>query len=140
MKKFKVAFIKYDMSKTKNRKRKDMLVEEHSEEAVIYQLERIHKGEEFVKILELVWDEDQVKEVELNQRIDQENWFVGTVKFFEQDKGFGFITPDERIEDLFFHQSACKDGVPADRERVEFQISEGPRGLSAIHVRVIDSE
>ncbi|MFY7992361.1 MAG: cold-shock protein [Bacteriovoracaceae bacterium] len=138
MKKFKVQFVKYDMSKTRNRKRKGMLVEDHTEDAVIYQLERIHKGEEFVKIHELVWDDEQVKEVVALKERDKDLWFVGTVKFFEFDKGFGFITPDERIEDLFFHQSACVDGVPGDKERVEFQISEGPRGLSAIYVRIID--
>jgi CspA family cold shock protein len=138
MKKFKVQFIKYDMSKTRNRKRKDMLVEEKSMDAVIYQLERIHKGEKFVTIHEIVWDEEQAKVVAAEQEKDQDNWFVGTVKFFETEKGFGFITPDERIEDLFFHKSACVDGVPADKDRVEFQISEGPRGLSAIYVRIIE--
>jgi CspA family cold shock protein len=130
MKKIKVQLVKYDMTKTKNRNRKDMLVDARNKTAVISQLERIHKGEQVVTIHELVWDETQVKEPELEM-------FEGTVKFFELDKGFGFIRPDEDMDDLFFHISACAEGVPADRDRVEFAISDGPKGLAAIHVRVI---
>lgn len=134
MKKVKVQLVKYDMTKTKNRNRKDMLVDYKSEEAVMDQLERIHKGEEVVKIHEIIWDETQVREEE------DEDFYLGTVKFFENEKGFGFIKPDEDMDDLFFHKTACVDGVPGDRDRVEFKISEGPKGLSAIKVRIIDSE
>lgn len=138
MKRVKVQFVRYDMSKTKNRKRKDMLVDDQTEEAVIAQLERIHKGETFVKLLELTWDEKQIKEVERLDKIDQKLRFTGTVKFFDVEKGFGFIQPDEEMDDLFFHKSACNDGAPYEKDRVEFKISEGPKGLSAIHVTVID--
>jgi CspA family cold shock protein len=112
-----------------------MLVDNKSEIAVRTQLERIHKGEQVVAIHELVWDEDQIKDV-IRQE-DSEQIFFGTVKFFETEKGFGFIVPDEDMDDLFFHQSACLNGVPHDRERVEFKISKGPRGLSAIAVKTI---
>lgn len=139
MKRVKVQFVKYDMTKTKNRNRKDMLVDNQSEEAVIAQLERIHKGEKVVKILELTWDEKQIKEVNRMEKIDQRLTFVGVVKFFDVEKGFGFIQPDEEMEDLFFHKSACTDGVPFERDRVEFKISEGPKGMAAIHVRVVES-
>lgn len=139
MKRVKVQFVKYDMTKTKNRNRKDMLVDNQSEEAVIAQLERIHKGEKVVKILELSWDEKQIKEVNRMEKIDQRLTFVGVVKFFDVEKGFGFIQPDEEMEDLFFHKSACTDGVPFERDRVEFKISEGPKGMAAIHVRVVES-
>jgi CspA family cold shock protein len=140
MKKLKVQFVKYDLTKTKNRNRKDMLVDHQSENAVIAQLERIHKGEKVVKIHEIIWDEKQIQEVVQHNEIEQNNLFFGEVKFFDYEKGFGFIQPDEEMDDLFFHKSACLDGVPNDRDRVEFKISEGPKGLSAIHVRTIESE
>ena len=132
--KIKVQSVKYDLTKTKNRNRKDMLVDNQSEHAVIAQLERIHKGERVEKIHEIVWDEKQIKEVSRLERADQS--FFGTVKFFDLEKGFGFIQPDEEMDDLFFHKTACIEGVPGDRDRVEFKISEGPKGLAAIHVKL----
>ncbi len=138
MKKVKVLIVKYDMTKTKNRNRKDMLVDSQSESAVIAQLERIHKGEEVLRIHELVWDENQVKEAVLHNKIDQEGLFFGKVKFFDNEKGFGFIQADDDMDDLFFHKSACVDGVPTDKDSVEFKISEGPKGMSAIHVKIMD--
>lgn len=131
MTKTKVKSVKYDMTKTKNRNRKDMLVDYQSEKAVVAQLEKIHKGEKVVTIHEIVWDENQNKvEAPL---------YYGKVKFFDRVKGFGFIQPEEDMADLFFHTTACADGVPADGESVEFNISEGPKGLSAIHVRILAS-
>ena len=139
MKKVRVQLVKYDMTKTKNRNRKDMLVDNQSENAVIAQLERIHKGEKVVKLHEVIWDEKQIKEVARLDKIDQNLTFYGTVNFFDIEKGFGFIQTDEEMDDLFFHKSACVDGVPYDKDRVQFKISEGPKGLSAIHVKIIES-
>jgi cold shock CspA family protein len=140
MRKVKVQFVKYDMTKTKNRNRKDMLVDNKSEDAVIVQLERIHKGEKVVKLHEVKWDEKQIQEVVRKQKIDERHTFSGTVNFFDIEKGFGFIQPDEEMDDLFFHKSACTDGVPYDKDRVEFRISEGPKGLCAIHIRIIEAD
>lgn len=140
MKKVKVTLVKYDLTKTKNRNRKDMLVDNQSESAVIAQLERIHKGEEVLRIHEIVWDENQIKEVVRHNKMDKEQLFFGKVKFFDNEKGFGFIQPDDDMDDLFFHKSACIDGVPTDKDSVEFKISEGPKGLSAIHVRILDTD
>ena len=140
MKKVRVQFVKYDMSKTKNRNRKNMFVDNQSESAVIDQLERIHKGERVVTIHEIIWDEKQIKEVARKDKMDREHKFLGTVKFLDLEKGFGFITPDEEMDDLFFHKSACKDSAPMNADRVEFEVNEGPKGMSAINVRIIDSE
>ena len=140
MKKVKVQYVKYDMTKTKNRNRKDMLVDSQSEAAVIAQLERIHKGEKVVKIHEINWDEKQIKEVIRREKIDQRHMFTGEVKFFDVEKGFGFIAPDEEMDDLFFHKTACVDGIPFEKDIVQFKISEGPKGFCAINIKILDSQ
>jgi cold shock CspA family protein len=137
MDKVKVKLVKYDMTKTKNRKRTDMLVDSKTEKAVITQLERIHKGEQVVKIHEITWDEKQIEEVLLRDEKEAAEYFKGTVKFYNSEKAFGFIKADDDMEDLFFHKTACKEGLPGDQDRVEFKVSEGPKGLIATHVRVI---
>lgn len=138
MKKVRVQFVKYDMSKTKNRSRKNMLVDNQSENAIISQLEKIHKGEKLLTIHEIVWDEKQIEEAIRLDKIDQKHLFFGKVKFFDIEKGFGFILPDEDIDDLFFHLSSFSGGVPFENDRVEFKISEGPKGLCAIQVKIIE--
>jgi CspA family cold shock protein len=61
----------------------------------------------------------------------------GTVKWFNADKGFGFITPDEGSADLFVHHSEIKTGgysTLADGQAVEFEIGEGQKGPCATNV------
>nr|BDT27465.1 cold shock domain-containing protein [Bacteriovorax sp. HI3] len=140
MKKVRVQLVRYDMTKTQKRNRKDMLVDEQTEDAVIAQLEKIHKGEEVVKIHEIIWDDKQIKEVNRQNKIEQRHMFTGQVKFLDLEKGFGFIRPDEDMDDLFFHKSACEDGVPYDGDRVIFKISKRPKGLSAIHVKILTED
>jgi len=65
---------------------------------------------------------------------------VGTVKWFNADKGFGFITPDGGGEDLFAHFSAiaasCISSLD-ENQRVEFDITQGAKGPQAANIRAI---
>jgi len=61
----------------------------------------------------------------------------GTVKWFNEAKGFGFIS-QEQGEDVFVHFSAIEgDGFKnlADGDQVEFEVTRGPKGLAAANVR-----
>lgn len=62
---------------------------------------------------------------------------TGVVKWFNDSKGFGFITPDEGGEDLFAHFSAIQmNGFKSLREgqRVAFQVVDGPKGKQASEI------
>jgi CspA family cold shock protein len=64
---------------------------------------------------------------------------TGKVRFYDADKGFGFIAGDEG-EDVFLHASALPEGVTTLKKgaRVEFGIVEGRRGAQALSVRVLE--
>jgi CspA family cold shock protein len=65
---------------------------------------------------------------------------TGTVKWFNDSKGFGFITPDGGGEDLFAHFSAIQGkGFKslAENQRVEFDITTGPKGKQASNIRPV---
>jgi CspA family cold shock protein len=60
----------------------------------------------------------------------------GTVKFFNETKGFGFIKPADGGADIFVHVSGLIDKVQ-ENDRVSYEVQNGKKGLNAANVRVI---
>lgn len=62
---------------------------------------------------------------------------TGTVKWFNESKGFGFIAPSDGTDDVFVHFSAIQsDGFKtlSEGQTVEFEVEQGPKGLQAAKV------
>ncbi|MCH8330296.1 MAG: cold-shock protein [Bacteroidetes bacterium] len=60
----------------------------------------------------------------------------GTVKFFNNAKGFGFITPDEGDKDVFVHKNDLNDDI-TEGDKVSYDVEEGEKGLNAVNVSLI---
>lgn len=60
----------------------------------------------------------------------------GTVKFFNKNKGFGFITDSETNEEVFVHMSGLIDEIDQD-DKVKFSTEQGQKGLNAVNVERI---
>ena len=60
----------------------------------------------------------------------------GTVKFFNEAKGFGFITPSNGGQDIFVHVSGLQ-GELHEKDNVTFDVENGKKGLNAVNVKVI---
>jgi CspA family cold shock protein len=61
----------------------------------------------------------------------------GTVKFFNNSKGFGFIKPSDSSEDVFVHVSGLVDEI-RENDQVTYDVEKGKKGLNAVNVKVID--
>jgi cold shock protein len=64
----------------------------------------------------------------------------GTVKWFNADKGFGFIAPDDGSADVFVHFSAIESSgyrTLEENQKVEYSVTQGPKGPQAAQVRAV---
>ena len=65
---------------------------------------------------------------------------TGVVKWFNAEKGFGFISPEDGSADVFAHFSAINSGgfrSLEENQRVQFEVQQGPKGLQAANITVI---
>ena len=61
---------------------------------------------------------------------------TGTVKFFNNSKGYGFITPEDGSKDVFVHVNGLTDEI-AEGDKVSYDVEEGQKGLNAVNVKVV---
>lgn len=93
-------------------------------------------SEPFIKLIERLVVLGQIKGLHSRLRINIFKMSNGTVKFFNNSKGFGFITPEEGDKDVFVHINGLVDEIN-EGDKVSFDVQEGPKGLNAVNVRVI---
>lgn len=60
----------------------------------------------------------------------------GTVKFFNESKGYGFITPDDGSKDVFVHVNGLNEDI-REGDKVAFDVEEGRKGPNAVNVEVV---
>lgn len=61
----------------------------------------------------------------------------GKVKFFNETKGFGFISPSDSGEDVFVHSTGLIDQI-RENDRVVYEVERGKKGMNAVRVRLVD--
>ncbi|HYG17752.1 MAG TPA: cold shock domain-containing protein [Ohtaekwangia sp.] len=61
----------------------------------------------------------------------------GTVKFYNEAKGFGFIKPNNSNQDIFVHSSGLIDTI-RENDQVEYEEERGKKGMNAVNVKVLN--
>jgi len=61
----------------------------------------------------------------------------GTVKFFNETKGFGFISPSNGGPDIFVHSTGLASRTIRENDKVTFEVQKGEKGLNAVNVKLI---
>ena len=61
----------------------------------------------------------------------------GTVKFYNETKGFGFITPNNGGDDIFVHSSGLSTRTIKENDKVVYQVTQGQKGLNATQVKLV---
>lgn len=61
---------------------------------------------------------------------------IGTVKFFNNAKGFGFITPESGGKDVFVHANSLVDDI-TEGDKVSYDEEDSPKGTNAVNVKVV---
>ncbi len=62
---------------------------------------------------------------------------TGTVKFFNNSKGFGFIIPEDGSKDIFVHANGLTDEIN-EGDKVSYEVEEGKKGLNAVDVKIVE--
>jgi CspA family cold shock protein len=78
--------------------------------------------------------------VRIHQTVEEKHMAQGTVKWFNSEKGFGFIAPDDGSADVFVHYSEIQGGgfkSLDENQRVQFDVGQGQKGPQATGVTVI---
>jgi len=65
---------------------------------------------------------------------------TGVVKFFNESKGYGFIVEDDTNRDIFVHVTGLNGIVLREKDRVQFEVVDGKKGLNAVKVTKLDSD
>ena len=60
----------------------------------------------------------------------------GTVKFYNESKGFGFIKEEETGKEYYVHSSGIKENI-TENDNVQFELVEGKKGLNAVNVKLV---
>jgi CspA family cold shock protein len=66
---------------------------------------------------------------------------TGVVKFFNDAKGYGFVTPDDGEKDIFVHVTGLTEGTQIrEGDKVEFEVEDGQKGPVAVNVKLLEAE